>query len=272
LKISYSKYTAFLQNPERFRLHYALGLTPDEDETPTRMNMGRRRGRCFHAMSEDKANGLDNRAEYIADYGLEIVERCESMASVVPELGPLFLVEESFEVPILDGKHVINGRIDHGFTVVGADRLGDFKTTKGSRTKKELQEYFGTLETSTQPHFYLKAAAVLGRPTNMFTFHVILDRKDKNAKPKYIPLDLLIGPAEVERTMSEVYAACETIEYLTNTYGTDKPWPHSNHWPCCGDRFFCGYQGLCGRTLPKGCTPPGFTSRYKELIQLEDAQ
>jgi len=67
--------------------------------------------------------------------------------------------------------------------------------------------------------------------------------------------------------MAGVYAACEGIEFYTRTYGVEKPWPHSNHWPCCGDKFFCGYQGVCGRTLPKGCVPPGYTFRWKERIQ-----
>jgi hypothetical protein len=269
LKISYSKYSAFVQNPERWRLYYGLGLAPEGDETPTRMNMGRRRGSCFHAMYEGVA-----REELVTKYGLEVVKRCEAMREVVPDLGPLSLIEAEFDIPIGDGKHSINGRIDHGFYAYEQFRLGDFKTTKGTRTKKELQEYFNTLTSSTQPHFYLKAAESMGHATSLFTFHVVLDRRDKDSKPKYIPIDLdpaETGPAAVNRTMAEVYAACEAIEFLTNEYGVEKPWPHSNHWPCCGDKFFCGYQGLCGRTIPKGCVPPGFTSRYKDLIQLEEA-
>ncbi len=267
MRISYSKYTAFLQNPERFRLFYILGLTPEGDETPSRMNMGRRRGRCFHSMYE----GVP-REELVKEYGADMVRRCEEMRAVVPDLGPLSLVEESFEVPILDGKHTIIGRIDHGFRVDGAFRLGDFKTTKGTRTKKEVSEYLSELESSTQSHFYLKASAAMGHPTDLFTYHVIFDRKDKDSKPKYVPVDIVVGAAEVERTMSEVYAACEAIEFLKHEYGEEKPWPHSNHWPCCGDKFFCGYAGLCGRIIPKGCEPEGFTYRWKEQIQSEDGK
>jgi RecB family exonuclease len=267
LRISFSKYSAFVKNHERFRLYYILGLTPEGDDTPTRMNMGRRRGSCFHAMAE----GIP-RPELVTKYGEDIVQRCEDMRSVVPELGELFFCEQEFDVPILDGKHSIHGFIDNGYTNAdGNETIGDFKTTKGNRTKKEVNEYLGDLETSPQSHFYLKASQALGHPTELFTYHVIFDRKDKASKPKHLALDLHIGQAEVERTMAEVYAACETIEFLTNEYGPDRPWPHSNSWPCTGDRFFCGYQGLCGRTLPRGCTPPGFTQRYKDLIQLEVA-
>jgi hypothetical protein len=276
MRISYSKYTAFTTNQERFRLFYVLGLTPEGDETPTRMNLGRRRGRCFHEMYEAKGNGTlaTMRPKILETYGAELVQRVEDMMDVVPDLGPLSLVENSFEVPILDGKHTIIGRVDHGFSVDGNFRIGDFKSTKGTRTKAETREYFGDLETSTQPHFYLKAAAALGHPTNLFTYHVVFDRKNKDSKPTYIPIDLppeQTGPAAVERTMAEVYAACETIEFLTKTYGPEKPWPHSNNWPCTGDKFFCGYQGLCGRTLPKGVEPPGFTFKWKDRIQAEDA-
>jgi hypothetical protein len=246
-----------------------LGLTPEGDETPTRMNLGRRRGRCFHEYSEAKGNGIlaEVRPSLLERYGAELVARVEDMAEVVPDLGSLALVEQSFEVPIGDGKHSIIGRIDHGFTVDNHFRLGDFKSTKGTRTKREVQEYFGELETSPQAHFYLKAADALGHPTDLFTYHVIFDRKDKNSKPRYVPLDLQIGPAEVNRTMSMVYAACEGIQFYSTVYGKDKPWPHSNAWPCCGDKFFCGYQGLCGRQIPKGVEPPGFTYRWKDQIQ-----
>lgn len=247
-------------------MYYILGLTPEGDETPNRMNIGRRRGRCFHEMYEGTP-----RPELVKTYGRELVERVEDMRSVVPDLGPLSHVEESFELPILDGKHSVIGRMDHAFTRHEQFSLGDFKTTKGSRTKKELTEYLGELETSPQSHFYLYAARQLGYPTELFTYHVILDRANKDAKPKYIPLDLPpIGAAQVDRTMSEVYAACEAIEAL-RAYGDEKPWPHANHWPCTGDRFFCGYSELCGRCIPKGAVPPGFTSRYKDEIQTEEA-
>ena len=265
MRISYSKYTAFVKNPERFRLYYMLGLTPEGDDTPTNMNLGRRRGKCFHAIYEGTPE-----ADLIKEYGRDLFNRANGMRAVVPDLGPMDWVEREFEVPILDGKHSINGRMDHRLKSTGG--LGDFKTTKGTRTKKEVIEYFGELETSSQHHFYLKAAASFGEPTNQFTYHVVFDRKDKDHKPTYVPLVLppeYNGPASIERTMSEVYAACEAIEAMT-AYGIEKPWMHSNTWPCCGDRAFCGYAGICGRTIPKGCVPEGFTSRYKEQIQSEE--
>lgn len=272
MKISYSKYSAFLANPERYRLFYVLGLSPEGDETPNNMNLGRRRGRCFHALMEYKKTGTPSMQEILQEHGADLVERCERMVDALPDLGDFLLTEKSFEIPIGDGKHSINGRLDHVFTANGLIRVGDFKSTKGTRTKKELQEYLGEMETSSQAHFYLKASATLGFPTNLFTYHVIMDRKDPKSKPTYLPMDLRPeenGPNAVERTMLQVYAACEAIEFLRHTYGETKPWPHSNNWPCCGDKFFCGYAGLCGRVIPKGCEPPGFTYRWKEKIQSE---
>lgn len=269
MNISYSKYSAFLQNPERYRLSYVLGLSPDTDETPTLFNLGRRRGRCFHAILEGrKTNALD-RDKLVSEYGAELVERCERIADVLPNLGDFLLTEESFTVPIGDGKHSITGRLDHIFIADEHKRVGDFKTTKGTRTKKELQEYFAELETSPQAHFYLHAAKALGHPTNLFTYHVLLDRKNKDSAPTYIPVDLQIGDAEIERVMCGVYAAAEGIEFYRKQYGEEKPWPHSNHWPCQGDKFFCGFAGVCGRTIPKGCTPPGYTYRWAEQIKAE---
>lgn len=266
LKISYSKYTAFQANMERFRLHYELGLTPENDETPSLMNFGRRRGSCFHELSEGKP-----RKDVLTKYGKEVLARAEAMIEVIPDFGPRDWIEREFETPIGDGKHSINGRIDHRFLADNAYAIGDFKTTKGTRTKADLIQYFGTLQTSAQSHFYLAAARAFGEPSELFTYHIVLDRKDKDHKPTYVRLDLpAIGNAELDRTLAEVYAACETIEFLEQTYGTDKPWPHSNNWPCCGDRGFCGFSDICGRCIPKGAVPPGFTTRYKELIQIEE--
>lgn len=266
MRISYSKYKAFVDNPERYRLYYALGLTPEGDETPNRMNLGRRRGRCFHAMYENTP-----RPELVKEYGEELVARCELMRTAVPDLGKLELVETSFDIPIGDGKHSINGRRDHVFFLDGEWRCGDFKSTKGTRTKKELTSYINELETSPQSHFYLRSLRGTGFDTDLFRYHVVLDRKDPKHLPTYIPIDLHVGQAEVDRTMAEVYAACETIQFLTNTYGVERPWCHSNNWPCCGDKFFCGYQGICGRTIPKGAEPAGFTYRWRDEIQKADA-
>jgi hypothetical protein len=261
LNISYSRYSAFVFNPEKFRLHYELGLTPEGDDTPTMFNYGRRRGSCFHALYE----GADT-----TQYSPELISRCMDMRAVVPDLGDMDWVERSFEIPIFDGKHSIIGRIDHRFlNRDGVRQLGDFKTTKGTRTKAQLQDYYRDLETSTQHHFYLRAELEFEKdPTGLFTYHIVFDRKDKDKKPTYVPLELpYIGPAEVNRVMSSVYAACEALEFL-RSYGIEKPWPDSRRWMFSDDI----YRNIAGRTLPKGCDPDGFTSKYKDQIEAEDAQ
>lgn len=264
MRISYSRYSAFLRNPERYRLSYELYLTPEGDETPTMWNYGRRRGRCFHKIYE----GTD-RATLVTEYGEDLVVRCEDMAAVVPDLGKMDWVELSFEIPILDGKHSITGRIDHRFDDQSVRHPGDFKTTKGTRTKAQLAEYYANLESSTQHHFYLRAEREFEPvPTGLFTYHVIFDRKSKDHKPTYVPMHLnYIGPSEVDRVMSCVYAACEAIEALRE-YGIEKPWPDSRKW-MFGDEAF---KEVAGRTLPKGAIPPGLTTKYKEEIQAEVGQ
>jgi|SRR5581483_9237429 len=264
LRISYSRFSAFVRNMERYRLFYELGLTPEGDATPTMWNFGRRRGRCFHALIEGK-----DRAELVKEYGAELVKRCEDMREALPAdlkaAGTFDWVERSFDIPIGDGKHSIIGRIDHRFDDQGIRHPGDFKTTKGTRTKKEVSEYLTDLENSTQHHFYLRAEREFDAPTGLFTYHVIFDRKDKEHKPTYLPLHLpYIGPAEVDRTMSGVYTACELILALRE-YGIEKPWPDSRKW-MFGDE---AYREVAGRLLPKGCVPDGLTSRWKEQIQAE---
>ena len=264
MRISFSKYKKFLDNQEGFRLFYMLGLTPEGDETPSMWNFGRRRGRCFHALME----GLP-RPELVKEYGADLVNRCDDMREAVPALD-MDWVERSFDIPIGDGKHSIIGRIDHRFVNRdGLRQLGDFKTTKGTRTKAQLQDYYRDLENSTQHHFYLRAEREYEEhPTGLFTYHVIFDRKDKDHKPTYVPLEInYVGPAAIDRTMAAVYAACEEIEFLTQ-YGIEKPWPDSRKW------FFGSeaYAEIAGRTIPKGAVPQGFTTRYKEQIQTDGAE
>lgn len=263
MKISYSRYSAFMTNMERFRMYYGLGIVPEGEAVASSSNYGRRRGTCTHAILDARAKGLPVTAETFKDFPPDLFWRCYKLAAVVPDLGPFLLSEQDFEIPIGDGRHSITGRLDHVFKRDDRLRLGDFKTTK-KRTKNEMAQYMGELETSPQAHFYLHAAAVLGYPTDQFTYHVLVD--DKNA-PDYIPLDVKHGPAAVARKMSCVYAACEGIEFYTQSYGVDKPWPHSNAWPCNGDRFFCGYSSICERAMPNGCVPPGYVSRRSEVTE-----
>lgn len=262
MNLSYSRYSAFLQNPERFRLKYALSLEPESD-LPGRFCYGRRRGSCFHAFME----GVP--IETIkAQFPADMITRCERLIPLVPDLGEVLVREADFEAPIGDERHGIRGRLDH---IARKDFLGvgDFKTTK-ARTKKEFRQYLAELETSPQAHFYLYAAKILGYETDRFTYHILIDDKDK---PEYYPLELPpIGPAEVERKMRSVYSCCVCIEFLTERYGADKPWPHSNHWPCQGDKLFCQYQDICGRLLPAGCVPTGYVSSKKEPELTEESE
>lgn len=263
MKISYSRFSSFLQNPERYRLTYELGLKPEGDDTPSFRNYGRRRGSCFHAIQEARAKGVRDSVVTKHEYPEDLYQRCARLATLVPELGKLEMAEAEFDLPIANGKHSITGRVDHVALLEDERNVGDFKTTK-KRTKKEMSEYNGTLATSPQAHFYLYAAAALGFPTEKFVYHVLVDDKEK---PYYYEVPLTIGPAAVARKMQSVYAACEAIEGLRERVGIENPWPHSNHWPCCGDTFFCGFAEICGRTLPKGCTPPGFVQRTPEITE-----
>lgn len=259
LKISYSRYKAFVDNPERYRLSYGHGLVPEGDEVPTNFNYGRRRGSCVHAILEATAKGKRPSELTGYKYPADLYQRCEKLAAKMPPLQDIVVAEHDFEFPIMDGKHSVTGRIDHIVQTEDGYSVGDFKSTK-KRTKKEMSEYLSNLDTSPQSHFYLFAADKLGYTTSNFIYHILVDEKDK---PDYFPLPVSVGPAALARTIAEVYAACETITFLTEQYGLDKPWPHSNNWPCAGDKVFCGFASICGRGLPVGCIPDGFTPRTK---------
>ena len=266
MKLDFSRYSAYVANPERFRLRYVLNLVPENDATPTFMNYGRRRGTCTHEILDALATGKDPNVVVRPKHPEDLYARCRALAAVMPNLGPFVVSEKEFDIPVFDGsKHSIIGRIDHIFMRDGKPVVGDFKTRKKS-TKKEHAQYLGELSTSFQVPFYLAAAKSMGYETDTFVFHVLIDDKDK---PEYEALPVTMGPAEVERRLRHVRSACYSIEGLLKEPGADYPWPHSNAWPCCGDKFMCGYGEICGRRIPVGCIPNGFVTRVEHLDQLK---
>lgn len=273
MKLDFSRYSAYVQNPERYRLRYILNLVPENDEQPTFANYGRRRGTCTHEILDARAKHAGNPAE-LKDSLIELrmkhpadlFDRCERLANVMPDLGEFLISEKEFDIPVFEGsKHSTIGRIDHIFLGKGNPVVGDFKTAK-KRTKKEAAQYLSELSTSFQVPFYLHAAKAMGYETDRFRFHVLIDEKDN---PDYLALDVTMGPAEVERRLRHVRAACYGIEGLLRDIGPEYPWPHSNSWPCCGDKFMCGYGNICGMRIPPGVVPNGFTTRKEHLAQLE---
>jgi hypothetical protein len=271
MKLDFSRYSAYVQNPERYRLRYVLNLAPENDNVPTFMNYGRRRGTCTHEILDARATG-GNLDALRGKFPGELFDRCLKLADKMPDLGPFMVSEKEFDIPIFAAsgnlpasKHSTIGRIDHVFM---RDRyvVGDFKTCK-KRTKKEASQYLGELSTSFQVPFYLHAAKSMGYETDTFIFHVLIDEKDN---PDYLELPVIMGPAEVERRLRHVRAACYAIEGLLRDIGSDYPWPHSNAWPCCGDKLFCGYGEICGMRIPLGAIPYGFVPRQEHLAQLMD--
>lgn len=272
MKLDFSRYSAYVQNPERYRLRYVLNLIPENDNQPTFMNYGRRRGTCTHEILDARNTHQDIPAELkdalIAlrlKHPADLFDRCMKLADVMPDLGRFLVSEKEFDIPVFEGsKHSTIGRIDHIFMRDGKPCVGDFKTCK-KRTKKEAAQYLGELSTSFQVPFYLHASKAMGYETDTFIFHVLIDEKDN---PDYLALPVTMGPVEVERRLRHVRAACYAIEALTRDIGPDYPWPHSNSWPCCGDKFMCGYGDICGLRIPPGILPNGFTSRKEHLAQL----
>jgi hypothetical protein len=265
MKLDFSRYSAYVQNPERYRLRYVLNLAPEHDEQPTFANYGRRRGTCTHEILDARATGKEVKA-LRNRFPTDLFDRCEKLANVMPNLGKFLISEKEFDIPVFEGsKHSTIGRIDHIFMENGPV-VGDFKTAK-KRTKKEAAQYLSELSTSFQVPFYLHAAKHMGYETDRFRFHVLIDEKDN---PDYLPLDVEMGPAEVEKRLRHVRAACYGIEGLLRDIGPEYPWPHSNAWPCCGDKFMCGYGNICGLRIPPGVVPGGFVTRKEHLAIMEN--
>src|SRR5579862_9675753 len=92
MKLDFSRYSAYVANPERYRLRYQLNLAPENDDVPTFMNYGRRRGTCTHEILDMLAQDFDGDSVAFADaeralkakHPADLYDRCRKLADVLP--------------------------------------------------------------------------------------------------------------------------------------------------------------------------------------------
>lgn len=261
MRIDQSMYRCFVANPERFRIHYALNLSPEQ------LPFGIQRGSAFHQFMDDWHQKISvsrtRRACIEKNLSTKAIDVAEAMANVVKEKYPsdgptkTLLTEKEFVHDIPDSPHQMVGKIDHVIERDGRLYVGDFKTAsaKTQRGRKEKE-----WETDVQADFYLIGVKTLGYETNDFLVRVITETTPVAIWEIYTRRSNR-ALALMERS---VHIVCETINMLINTFGINDPWPHFNSWPCDGGTW-CEYRSVCNETHETGVLPLGFIPREEHL-------
>ena len=260
MKIDATRYRQFHANPEEFRIAQLIGLVPDLPKHSP-MTFGRHRGLAFHYLNEgaEVPEGLDDRAEAIARQMHEA-----NIADPVMKQTRLLKTEEEFCIPIEGTPHFMVGKIDNEVDRGDGPFILDFKTTK-QRTVADLRHYLNELRQNPQVDFYLIASGL-----TKLVYRVI----SRNPKPRKGAPEIEIREIEVARTPRElayfkrgVAMTCDVIEFLTEKYGIEKPWPRPPK--VGGDPDLYPFGPLFMRHLVKGAEYAGFKLREEHLEVLK---
>lgn len=280
MKIDPTRYRMFWQNPERYRMREARKLSPVEPKAGTfasLLSYGRRRGTCYHEFRDGDYRQVPTAevAESLRSGGgfeeKEIEAGSRMAAAVKARYGDWKVLanEMEFEYPIPDSPHSIVGRIDH--IIDRGDNfvfIGDYKTSK-PRTKKEMNRKIDEYAADCQVDAYYLGARQKRFDPHGFLFRIIVDHgPDKPVE--IIERETGRTGLELKQFARGVAMTCDLIEYLTKTYGTERPWPHLPNWPCLGDKTFCGFKNECCKYQATGYIPEGFQPAIEHLAILRD--
>lgn len=254
MRLDNSRYTAFLANPEKYRLTYEQNLVPVQ--TPFALA----RGGHFHKLNEARNKSLspvDTKALLIKNHVEEKARQSgEALFSSFKrrydghgDFALAFdddkpLAELEFDLPIPRSGHRIVGAIDEVISYKGDLWVGDTKTAnaKATEAKKKLE-----FNLSSQPLFYINAARMMGYPVVGMLYRVVTEHNPPN--------HWIIPVRKSERQLSvallSIHQVAEQIEFMRAKFGIDNPWPHSHQsYPCSWEsngKSACEYSSICMR-------------------------
>jgi len=275
MMIDQTRYKAFWQNPELYRLKYEKNLVAKA------MAYGLSRGTAFHCIADLKAGGMPDDFIQAVLEGREPDPRGQTLslspdaiqnawilwrvfeATYPPEYGIQVLDHErEFQVPIgAEARHFAVGRLDQIVMYQGDLWVGEMKTAYAKASYDKLLDDWNH---NKQADFVMLGARSLG-----FEVKGVLVRYAVEKTPPvcFPPLEITRSEHALNLTLLNVHQTCEIIEMLRATFGIEQPWPHLSNWPCSVVGK-CEHEAICGRASDEidPAELEGFKSREEHLV------
>lgn len=254
MKISNSEYTAFLNNPERYRLMYKAPLGDKKTGlSPTQRSFWLDRGSAFHLLmegynkkwSQDEINakvkesnfdaksflnGSALQASFLARY------KNDSRFEIQEWSSDTVASEIEFEAPIPGSPHSLIGKMDELVSFEGVLWVGDYKTANAKATENKKRIEF---EDSSQSDFYINAMRLLNRPVKGMLYRVVTE----HVPSQHYVIPITRSESRLDVSLLSIHQVCEIIKMMLDTFGIDKPWPHP------GSSFPCNWRGINGKSM-----------------------
>lgn len=252
MKIDQTRYKAWWESPEKYRIMYGL------DIVPAKKSFYLDRGIAFHTYIDLATNTMCDTEPWAREVltgavkyqGKTYEVDSKAMESGIylaqvflggNQLGKYEILgsEQEFDVPIVGSSHSLVGRLDQVIELDGKQWILEFKTAtaKQSFAKKEKE-----WETDVQAGFELLGAESLGYQVEGVLVQFVVD----SVPPKvWAPLEIKRSKGELERLKLTVHQTCETIEMYRESFGLVQPWPHLDNWKCNGG--YCEVASICKR-------------------------
>jgi len=235
-----TRYRAFWNNPEAFRLRYLLDLDALKEGAPSKY--GRDRGTVFHILNE---GAEDAEAQIKATQNPAAVTMARHMHSVYKQAtNPKFKTlakEVAFRVSIGNGRHSMAGRIDSIIEPPGG--LVWCGETKTASARADLAVTKWEWQRNPQADFEIIGAQSLGYNVEGVLVHII---KEAVPQPRIWQIEVKRTAEQLEIMKRSVEMTCDIIQMLIKQYGIDKPWPHAipGFNPCL-KKGYCDFEQDC---------------------------
>lgn len=275
MTIDQTRYDAFWNNPERYRLTYECNLVPGK------LPYGLARGIAMHVIMEESAYGRTHeeieailKGECPNSKGEMIQEPISDepranawiMAEAVLEAYPLhgdsscelIQPEAEFKFQIVGSPHFMAGKVDQILSRDGELWCGELKS---ANAKKRFDQITEEWQQKSQADFEILGARSLG-----FDVHGVFVRTVVEKSPVVIwPLDVTRTEHRLQLKMLNVHETCEIIETLRASIGSDAPWPHVPLTFPCNRGGSCEYERICGNRVSE--ISPADLEEFKERTE-----
>ena len=247
--IDNSRFSAFMRNPEAYRLKYQRNLTVARDK----VGYGLQRGTAFHIIAEEKYRGTADKVldtaltEAVADP--KAIAKAATMHKVFAAKyvasGTIAKIaaEVEFRAPIPGTDHEIAGRIDEILNYRGTLWCGETKTANARADYAKLKYEW---QRNSQANFEIAGARHLGYAVEGVLVRTITE----HSPPRIWEIEATRTDEEQQLFLYNVAQICDTIEMYKAKWGIDVPWPHNNNCFPCSMEGRCEYEDICGKLRP----------------------